>query len=157
VLEGQVVVVTGGGKGIGRHATKTFAQEKARVVIADFDPDWLESADREIGQVTETLAVKVDVRDEESVKNMVKQAVHHFGQSDVLIITKEAIRTFTRFVAEEPREANVCVVIVSPGVPIATKGAPPRKPCRAWRDRKSWAMALSLRRKRGWSKLVNEV
>jgi NAD(P)-dependent dehydrogenase (short-subunit alcohol dehydrogenase family) len=199
MMEGKVVVVTGGGKGIGRYAARTFAQEKARVVIADFDSGWLESADRELGQLTETLAVKVDVRDEGAVKNMVDQAVKRFGQIDVLIndaaivphfawgiprwpriqdmekefwdrviqtnlggtflctkhvarhmverksghiinlyggggltpfgscayvVTKEAIRTFTRFVAEEVREANVCVVIFSPRVPIATEGAP---------------------------------
>jgi glutamate racemase len=35
-----------------------------------------------------------------------------------------AINTFTRFVAEELRESNVCVVIFSPRVHIATEGAP---------------------------------
>jgi NAD(P)-dependent dehydrogenase (short-subunit alcohol dehydrogenase family) len=40
------------------------------------------------------------------------------------MVTKEAIRTFTRYVAEEVRESNICVVIFSPRVPIATEGAP---------------------------------
>jgi NAD(P)-dependent dehydrogenase (short-subunit alcohol dehydrogenase family) len=40
------------------------------------------------------------------------------------VVTKDAIRTFTRYVAEEVRESNVCVVIFSPRVPIATEGAP---------------------------------
>ena len=35
MLEGKVVIVTGSAQGIGRHAAKTFAQEKAKVVIAD--------------------------------------------------------------------------------------------------------------------------
>ncbi len=199
MMEGKVVIVTGSGKGIGRHAARTFAQEKARVVLADVDPMWLESAEKEISQLTDILAVKVDVRDEGSVQNMVDQTLKHFGQIDVLIndaaivphfawgiprwpriqdmdkefwdrviqtnlggtflctkhvarhmverksghiinlygggglkpagscayaVTKDAIRTFTRFVAEEVREANVCVVIFSPRVPIATEGAP---------------------------------
>jgi 3-oxoacyl-[acyl-carrier protein] reductase len=40
------------------------------------------------------------------------------------VVTKNAIRTFTRFVAEEVRESNICVVTISPRVPIATETAP---------------------------------
>ena len=40
------------------------------------------------------------------------------------VVTKDAIRTFTRFVAEEVRESNICVVSISPRVPIATETAP---------------------------------
>jgi NAD(P)-dependent dehydrogenase (short-subunit alcohol dehydrogenase family) len=40
------------------------------------------------------------------------------------VVTKNAIRTFTRFVAEEVRDANICVVSMSPGNPIATETAP---------------------------------
>src|SRR5581483_2405482 len=39
------------------------------------------------------------------------------------VTNKEAIRTFTRFDAEEDREANICIVIVSPGVVIASDDA----------------------------------
>ena len=38
--------------------------------------------------------------------------------------SKDAIRAFTRYVAEEVRGANVCVVIFSPRVPIVTETAP---------------------------------
>jgi NAD(P)-dependent dehydrogenase (short-subunit alcohol dehydrogenase family) len=38
--------------------------------------------------------------------------------------TKDAIRTFTRYVAEEVRESNICAVTFSPRVPIATETAP---------------------------------
>ena len=40
------------------------------------------------------------------------------------VITKEAIRIFSAFVAEEVRDANVCVVTVYPGAAIATENAP---------------------------------
>jgi 3-oxoacyl-[acyl-carrier protein] reductase len=40
-------------------------------------------------------------------------------------VSKEAIKTFTRYVAEEVRQANVCVLVMSPGgQPIATEDAP---------------------------------
>ena len=199
MLEGKVVIVTGGAKGIGRHAAKTFAQEKAKVVIADFNKELLQTTSSELGRLAETLAINADVRSEGDVKKMVDQAVDRFGRIDILVnnaaivphfawgiprwprirdmdkdfwdrviqtnlggtflctkhvlphmeakgsghiinlyggggvkpagacayvVTKEAIRTFTRYVAEEARESNVCVVIFSPRVPIATEGAP---------------------------------
>jgi 3-oxoacyl-[acyl-carrier protein] reductase len=199
MLEGKVVIVTGGGKGIGRHAAKTFAQERSKVVVADVNKDWLQKSSNELGQLTDTLAINADVRKEDDVKKMVDQVMDRFGRIDVLvnnaaivphfawgiprwprirdmerdfwdrviqtnlggtflctkyvlphmeakrsghiinlyggggvrppgacayIVTKEAIRTFTRYVAEEVRESDVCVVIFSPRVPIATEGAP---------------------------------
>ena len=44
--------------------------------------------------------------------------------SCVYVVTKDAIRTFTRYVAEEERASNICIVIVSPGGAIATEDAP---------------------------------
>ena len=199
MLEGKVVIVTGGAKGIGRHAAKTFAQEKAKVVIADIDKELLQKTSSELDELTDTLGINMDVRNEDDVRRMVDQVVKRFGQIDVLVndaaivphfawgiprwprirdmekdfwdrviqtnlggtflctkhvlpymearrsghiinlyggggvkppgacayvVSKEAIRTFTRFAAEEVRESNVCVVTMSPGVPIATEGAP---------------------------------
>lgn len=39
-------------------------------------------------------------------------------------VSKDAIRSFTRFIAEEEKEWNICVVIVHPGAAIATEDAP---------------------------------
>jgi NAD(P)-dependent dehydrogenase (short-subunit alcohol dehydrogenase family) len=39
-------------------------------------------------------------------------------------VTKDSIRTFTRFLAEEVRDSNICVVSISPGAQIATETAP---------------------------------
>ena len=39
------------------------------------------------------------------------------------MVTKNGIRTFTRFVAEEVKGSNICVVTFSPRVPIATETA----------------------------------
>jgi 3-oxoacyl-[acyl-carrier protein] reductase len=44
--------------------------------------------------------------------------------SCVYSVSKDGIRTFTRFVAEEVREWNICVVAVSPGGAIASVYAP---------------------------------
>ena len=71
MLENKVVVITGSGQGIGKHAAKTFAKEKAKVVIADFNADLAKKTAAEIGAMTETMAVHADVREEDSVKKLV--------------------------------------------------------------------------------------
>jgi 3-oxoacyl-[acyl-carrier protein] reductase len=40
------------------------------------------------------------------------------------VVSKDAIRTFTRFVAEEVRDAHICVAALSPGGTIAHEMAP---------------------------------
>lgn len=40
------------------------------------------------------------------------------------VVSKEGIRYFTKMVADEEREFNVCVVVLSPGAAIATEDAP---------------------------------
>ncbi|MGH7852049.1 MAG: SDR family NAD(P)-dependent oxidoreductase, partial [Candidatus Binatia bacterium] len=60
MLQDKVVVITGSGQGIGKHAAKTFAREKAKVAIADFNAELAKKSAEEIGQLTETMAVHVD-------------------------------------------------------------------------------------------------
>jgi NAD(P)-dependent dehydrogenase (short-subunit alcohol dehydrogenase family) len=198
-MEGKVVVVTGGGKGIGRHAALTFAREKAKVVIIDVNQEWLDKTGPELGELTDALGINADIRDEKAVRRAFDEVVYRFGHVDVLVndaaivphfawgiprwpliqdmdvnfwdkviqtnlggtflcskhalghmvprgsghiinlyggggvtpggacayvVTKDAIWTFSRYLAEEVRESNVCVVTFSPRVPIVTEEAP---------------------------------
>jgi len=197
-MQGQVTIVTGGAKGIGRYIAHGFAKEGAKVAIADIDTERLDQTRKELeGMTSEVLSAKVDVRNEEEVREFMAQVANRFGQIDVLVnnaaivphfnwgisrwavirdmdksfwdrviqtalggtflctkhvlpymekrrsdhilnvhgggsdpgacayvVSKEAIRTFTRMVAEEVRESNICVVIVAPEGPFATEDAP---------------------------------
>ena len=199
-MQGRVVIVTGGAKGIGRHAAHTLTKAGAKVVLADADAERLHKTSRELREIGgEALAVPTDVRDEKDVRRLMHEAVTQFGQIDALIndagivphfnwgiprwprvrnlsydfwnsviqtnlggtflcskyvvpfmeerrsgnivnlygggrpenhgaaayvVSKDAIRTFTKFMAEEEREWNVCVVAFSPKQAIATEDAP---------------------------------
>lgn len=82
-LEGKVAVITGGGSGIGRASARLFAAEGARVVVAEIDAALGEASAREAG--AGARFVRTDVTDEESVKQMVRQAKDAFGRIDVLL------------------------------------------------------------------------
>ena len=200
MLQGKIVIVTGGAKGIGRYAAHTLAQAGGTVVVVDVDVERLHKTLGELRDLKfEAWALAADVRHEDEVRRMVHQVVDRFGQIDVLVndagivphfnwgiprwprvrfmskdfgtasfkptsaelsyarnmsfrlwrraapatlstsgvvagrrihgaaayvVSKDAIRTFTRFVAEEEREWNVCVVAFSPKQAIATEDAP---------------------------------
>lgn len=78
-LEGKVAVVTGAAGGIGRATARRFAQEGARVVVADL-PD---SAGPEVASEVAGLFVEVDVAEELSVQSMYDAAVSRYGGVDV--------------------------------------------------------------------------
>ena len=85
---GQVVIVTGSGspKGIGRTIARTFAKQKAAVVIADMNEagvkDTVATIKEEGG---EAFGVVVNITDEASVQNMVDQVMEQYGRIDVLV------------------------------------------------------------------------
>jgi NAD(P)-dependent dehydrogenase (short-subunit alcohol dehydrogenase family) len=103
MLEGKVVIVTGSAKGIGQHAAKTFAEQRAKVVVADFDRDRLQRTAGELAQLTETLGVPLDVRDEEDVKKMVDRVINRFGRIDVLINNAAIVPHFAWGIPRWPR------------------------------------------------------
>jgi NAD(P)-dependent dehydrogenase (short-subunit alcohol dehydrogenase family) len=84
-LDDKVAVITGAGSGIGRVAATIFADDGARVVVADVVAEQAESTAVEIvaagGAAT---AFTVDVSDEAQVRAMVRAAVDTYGGLDVL-------------------------------------------------------------------------
>jgi len=82
-LKGKVVIVTGGAHGIGKAYCLGFVNAGARVVIADIDKPGAEAAAREIG--VQTLAIQVDVSNEDATKKMAAQTLERFGCVDILI------------------------------------------------------------------------
>ena len=109
MLQDKVVVITGSGQGIGKHAAKTFAQEKAKVVIADFNEELAKKTATEIGAVTESLAAHVDVRNEDSVKKLFSEVINRFGQIDVLINNAAIVPHFAWNIPRWPLFADMPV------------------------------------------------
>lgn len=85
-LDGQVAIVTGGGRGIGR----TVAQELARsgmivAIVARTASELDETAARIAAEGGQALALSLSVTDEEAVRHMVATVERQLGPVDLLV------------------------------------------------------------------------
>lgn len=81
-LEGKVAVITGGASGIGEGTVRLFANEGAKVVIADVQDARGEWLAEELG--TSTSYYHTDVSQEEEVRASIAHAVNKWGRLDVM-------------------------------------------------------------------------
>jgi 2-hydroxycyclohexanecarboxyl-CoA dehydrogenase len=85
-LKDKSVIVTGGGSNIGRAICHRFAEEKAKIVIAELDEAQGNKVAEEVRKLgAEVRFVQTDVSDNDRVVEMVKEATDAFGQVDILV------------------------------------------------------------------------
>jgi NAD(P)-dependent dehydrogenase (short-subunit alcohol dehydrogenase family) len=77
-LDGKVALVTGGGSGIGAATCRAFAEQGARVVVADVSEDSGRKVAHELGD-SNGLFRRTDVTDLGSLQAAVATSVEHFG------------------------------------------------------------------------------
>jgi 3-oxoacyl-[acyl-carrier protein] reductase len=80
MLEGQVALVTGSGRGIGADIARELASAGARVAVAARTKEQVEQVADEIGG----LALEVDVTDRTAVERMVADTEHELGPIEIL-------------------------------------------------------------------------
>ena len=85
-IAGKVALVTGAASGIGRATACLFAEEGARVALADFKAEQLQTIIREITEAgREARAFVCDVSDPAACKALVGDVARAFGGLDILV------------------------------------------------------------------------
>jgi len=87
-LKSKVVLITGSSLGIGKETSFKFAEEGCKVVVT-YCKDHKEGSDaakrcRELG-ASDVLLLKLDLTDDKSIRNCVKDLTKKFGKIDILI------------------------------------------------------------------------
>jgi NAD(P)-dependent dehydrogenase (short-subunit alcohol dehydrogenase family) len=80
-LNGKVVAITGGARGIGEATARLMAAEGASVVIGDLDVDLAKKS----AEAYDGLALPLDVADRDSVAGFLDAVVAEHGRLDVLV------------------------------------------------------------------------
>ena len=92
-LAGLVVLITGGGRGIGRAIALAYAREGATVIVTDMDVRNAESVAQEVLALgVPSDAFEVDVREPQQSAAMIARVVERFGRLDVLVNNAGVVR-----------------------------------------------------------------
>jgi NAD(P)-dependent dehydrogenase (short-subunit alcohol dehydrogenase family) len=85
-LTGKVAVVTGASRGLGQYFSRALAGAGADLVITSRQLESLEAFKQEIEALgRRVLPLPLDVRDYDSIQQMVEKACRHYGQIDILV------------------------------------------------------------------------
>jgi NAD(P)-dependent dehydrogenase (short-subunit alcohol dehydrogenase family) len=82
-FDGQVLIVTGGARGIGAAVARAFVERGGRVVLADVNAELGQALAAEIGRTA--IFHHTDVRDAAACQAAVERAVAAFGRADCLV------------------------------------------------------------------------
>ncbi len=85
-LTGQVAIVTGTSRGLGQYFARALARAGADLVLTSRHRGALTAFEAEIQKLgRRSVALELDVRDHESIQNMVRDAEAAFGQIHILV------------------------------------------------------------------------
>jgi short-subunit dehydrogenase len=85
-LNGKVVLITGGSRGLGLVMAREFAREGARLAICARDEGELERARADLKKLgAQVIAVPCDVTERAQVNEMISIVTDRYGQVDVLV------------------------------------------------------------------------
>ncbi len=120
-LSGKVAIVTGGASGIGRATAELFADEGAKVVVADIDRQQGESLAGHLGGAVAFR--RTDVSDADDVQALVDFAVERFGGLHVMVNNAGISSSFRRFLRDDLRDFDRVMAVNLFGVIIGTQRA----------------------------------
>jgi len=118
LLDGKICIITGAGRGIGYATAVKFAEEGAKVVIAEFDENSGQKAADDVGG----FFIQTNVADKSSVNSLFEKVMTEYGCVDVLVNNAGILMDGTLVKMEEDQFDAVINVNLK-GVYLCGRGA----------------------------------
>src|SRR3990170_147307 len=85
-LQGQVALVTGSGRGIGKAIARRFAQEGADIAVVEINDEWARATGEELEKLGRRVFVRTaDVSKQDEVQAAIRETVAALGKLDILV------------------------------------------------------------------------
>ncbi len=132
-LKGQIALITGSARGIGKEIALTFAQEGAKVVISDINKAAAGATAEEFRSLGhEAVSFSCDVTNSDDVDDMVNKILDKYTRIDILVnnagITRDnlllrmSVADWDAVINTNLKGAFVCTKVVSKSMLKAKKG-----------------------------------
>ena len=123
-LEGKVAIITGAADGIGRATAILFANEGAKLVLADVNEKGLKETFQRVRETGADVAwQKTDVSHEAEVKTLIEFALHAYAQIDILCNNAGIVGTIANLESQEGDDWQKVYGVNVLGAVFATKHA----------------------------------
>ena len=122
-LKGKVAVVTGSAEGIGEATARLFAQEGAKVVVADINEDKGRQVAREVRESGgEAVFIRLDVTSEDNWKSLMIETVEKYSKLNILV-NNAGISRIADVENTTLEDWNATMAVNATGVFLGTKHA----------------------------------
>lgn len=151
-VEDHVVIVTGAGRGIGRGVAHHLGRGGAKVVVAEWKQELLDSTTAELAALgVEHLGVRCDIQQRDEIDAMVDAAVERFGTVHALVNNAQTFRPLSPIAEVTEHDVDVLYTSGVKGTLWAMQAVFPHLQAQGWGRIVNFASSMGITGGRGFA------
>jgi len=150
-VAGKVIVVTGSGRGVGLGIAKHLGAGGARVVVAEWKPELLDTAVAELTDLgVDVLGVRTNIMERDEIDAMVAATVERFGRVDGIVNNAQTFRPLADMATVSADDVDVFYTSGVKGSLWAMQAVYPHMAAQGWGRIVNFASSMGITGGRGF-------